>query len=1113
MNRPSRLSLVDVNPYLTCVLCGGYFVDATTVTECLHSFCKTCIVRYLDTNKFCPICEVQVHKTRPLLNIRADKTLQDIVYKLVPGLFQNEMKRRRDFYSTHPIEDACVTSHEDRGELTEQREIYSPEDTISLSLEYGYGKNQIPTNGHSAVALDPGDGTKSKRRFLRCPAAVTVAHLKKFVTMKYSLGQRYLIDIMYYDESLRDDYTLMDIAYIYTWKRNGPMRLFYKIMDPPTERIKTYRSTCIQTSSNSNDRETLARPLFNINNSGIETSETEPTEKETSIENQSNSEKKKLNQDRFNSKNKRTNHVDVRGTLSEDSDTKSISDTNLSQVIKAINSKVQIKTYKSLFSGISSMFSVQNKKDQQKNKEAQTSCDLIGQPTNKSPKPAEKIQRKTDKPPYKSGQKTKTNEKMNIPFQVEAQESTYPVRSEKHSSSLVNRARKASVESQKPASCDVNRKSPIFVNPKKPDSSGETKKDTCQADTVKLTTVSETKLSNSTEINKICKPPQTKKHSSQTHTKISFIHGEIEKHSSTSKTKKYTKLNKVKKIVSSPETKKVVSSTETEKHISPVETGNTVYSTETRKVVSSTETEKHISPTETKKVVSSTETEKVVSSTETEKHISPTETKKVVSSTETEKHISPTETKKVVSSTETEKHISPTETKKVVSSTETEKHISPTETKKVVSSTETEKRTSPTETTKVVQPSETGKIISSTKIEKVSSPVETEKVTHLTDSRKVLNSTEIQNVSSPAETTHIVSPTETRQLGSPVNSEKLGNLTKTNELSSPTEVSKPNSDYNAPRTVAVNNATPSLDPPSVSCEGATSGANKDVNSTLKTAKKIIAGKVDIHVTEQSSDDRKNSRHQEKSEKKSKRDSGVKISKPPEFFVSKPGDIPPIKIFRKLYKIVDHDRQDPKTHREIGSSVNKRSKTQFGTEGDLWSTGTCRNTLDTRKLSNYYLSPPPPPVLPATVSSPCLSSTANCSSCPSSLRVPSACVSFHEPQRDDIGALDLTLSHPQETHHHNPSPKPRPRHVANPPVLDKLRQPHCLPAPTKPSVKMSPVSHSHVYSRKLDVGRNHRFRGGTLTVINPDPSSCRPKIVIKNLDPRPDHHHHHHNHRV
>lgn len=32
--------------------------------------CRACIVRHLETSRFCPICEVQLHKSRPLQNIR-----------------------------------------------------------------------------------------------------------------------------------------------------------------------------------------------------------------------------------------------------------------------------------------------------------------------------------------------------------------------------------------------------------------------------------------------------------------------------------------------------------------------------------------------------------------------------------------------------------------------------------------------------------------------------------------------------------------------------------------------------------------------------------------------------------------------------------------------------------------------------------------------------------------------------------------------------------------------------------------------------------------------------------------------------------------------------------
>ncbi|XP_020621016.1 polycomb complex protein BMI-1-A-like [Orbicella faveolata] len=82
------MKLQDLNAHIMCVLCGGYLVDATTIVECLHSFCRSCIVKYLQTSYHCPVCDVEVHKTKPLLHIRPDRTLQDIVFKLVPGLYQ-----------------------------------------------------------------------------------------------------------------------------------------------------------------------------------------------------------------------------------------------------------------------------------------------------------------------------------------------------------------------------------------------------------------------------------------------------------------------------------------------------------------------------------------------------------------------------------------------------------------------------------------------------------------------------------------------------------------------------------------------------------------------------------------------------------------------------------------------------------------------------------------------------------------------------------------------------------------------------------------------------------------------------------------------------------------
>lgn len=47
-------------------------------------------MKYLQTSKYCPMCNTKIHETQPLLNLKLDRVMQDIVYKLVPGLQESE---------------------------------------------------------------------------------------------------------------------------------------------------------------------------------------------------------------------------------------------------------------------------------------------------------------------------------------------------------------------------------------------------------------------------------------------------------------------------------------------------------------------------------------------------------------------------------------------------------------------------------------------------------------------------------------------------------------------------------------------------------------------------------------------------------------------------------------------------------------------------------------------------------------------------------------------------------------------------------------------------------------------------------------------------------------
>lgn len=123
--------------------------------------------------------------------------------------------------------------------------------------------------------------------------------------------------------------------------------------------------------------------------------------------------------------------------------------------------------------------------------------------------------------------------------------------------------------------------------------------------------------------------------------------------------------------------------------------------------------------------------------------------------------------------------------------------------------------------------------------------------------------------------------------------------------------------------------------------------------------------------------------------------------------------------------------------------------------------------------------------------------------------------------NDCGVLDLSTCSRKRSHDGD-GPIHRTKQVANPAVLDKTRQTTtpCISPNHSPFKVLTPeIPHISLYKSKHESSRgNFKCRGNTLTVINPDPNGNRPKIVIRNLGPRPDrgherfhHHHHHHNH--
>ncbi|MEE6485930.1 hypothetical protein FKM82_014455, partial [Ascaphus truei] len=200
------INLVDLNPYILCSICEGYFVDATTITECLHTFCKSCIVTHFYYTNRCPKCNIVVHQTQPLYNIRLDRQLQDLVYKLVVNLEDREKKQMFEFYRERGLEvPKPAVSQPVAINRTRPRKLLGPvfrippELDVSLLLEF--------------MGAEEGTGSFKplEKKFVRVSGEATIGHVEKFLRRKMELNSTCQVDIICGDHLLEDYQTLREI--------------------------------------------------------------------------------------------------------------------------------------------------------------------------------------------------------------------------------------------------------------------------------------------------------------------------------------------------------------------------------------------------------------------------------------------------------------------------------------------------------------------------------------------------------------------------------------------------------------------------------------------------------------------------------------------------------------------------------------------------------------------------------------------------------------------------------------------------------------------------------------------------------------------------------------
>ncbi|TNN18039.1 Polycomb group RING finger protein isoform 2 [Schistosoma japonicum] len=165
-----------------------------------------------------------------------DRTLQDIVYKIVPDLKQEERRRREVFYRSlgktpPPSEDLGKENHELGSKENVTGTIPTDSDGLSSNFDPDYHRKDEQVN----IQLEPGSDNLEPltEKYLRLSSRATVTHLRKYVAQQvlHDISKFHEIDIFIQNNEdgtfLGRDHVLKFVRVVY-WNAVEPMPLQYR---------------------------------------------------------------------------------------------------------------------------------------------------------------------------------------------------------------------------------------------------------------------------------------------------------------------------------------------------------------------------------------------------------------------------------------------------------------------------------------------------------------------------------------------------------------------------------------------------------------------------------------------------------------------------------------------------------------------------------------------------------------------------------------------------------------------------------------------------------------------------------------------------------------------
>lgn len=215
--------LVNVNlsslvENFTCPICSGLYKNPLTITECLHTFCRSCLYKYFTTGvKKCPHpkCGMPLQPD-PYKDALQDRTLESLVDKvLFVNVKEEDDVHERNFYAKRGIRPKPEFARGSTMTTDKAGPVIATDDEIDLFLEPDEGSlHRIPP---------------LKRPHLCVSGRARIVHLKKYLLRKLNMPEKDIsgLDLKCRNEIVGNDHSLR-FAERTIWMNTEPMILFYR---------------------------------------------------------------------------------------------------------------------------------------------------------------------------------------------------------------------------------------------------------------------------------------------------------------------------------------------------------------------------------------------------------------------------------------------------------------------------------------------------------------------------------------------------------------------------------------------------------------------------------------------------------------------------------------------------------------------------------------------------------------------------------------------------------------------------------------------------------------------------------------------------------------------